>query len=117
MTYSITNPMNLGHPVCELTMRSLLRIPGSYEVYKREIHERFPDLNPSQVRLLAALLGDVSPCVWLSMSMYTCMHMHVHTLSVSLALSLSLSLCYTHAHVLYLTQIHVYTSTKETDSV
>lgn len=39
---------------------------GSYEVYKREIHERFPDLNPSQVRLLAALLGDATGSVWLA---------------------------------------------------
>jgi len=39
---------------------------GSYEVYKREIHERFPDLSPNQVRLMAALLGDATGSVWLA---------------------------------------------------
>ena len=39
---------------------------GSYEVYKREIHERFPGLSANQVRLIAALMGDVTGAVWLA---------------------------------------------------
>ena len=39
---------------------------GSYEVYKREIHDMFPDLSSNQVRLIAALLGDLTGSVWLA---------------------------------------------------
>lgn len=39
---------------------------GSYEVYKRELHERFPGLSPNQVRLIAALMGDVTGALWLA---------------------------------------------------
>jgi len=39
---------------------------GSYEVYKREIHERFPGLSPNQVRLTAALMGDFTGAIWLA---------------------------------------------------
>ena len=39
---------------------------GSYEVYKRELHERFPGLSANQVRLIAALMGDVTGAVWLA---------------------------------------------------
>uniref|UniRef100_A0A7S0EHR4 Mitochondrial carrier protein n=1 Tax=Hanusia phi TaxID=3032 RepID=A0A7S0EHR4_9CRYP len=39
---------------------------GSYEVYKRELSERFPSLSATQVRLMAALLGDVTGSIWLA---------------------------------------------------
>ncbi len=34
---------------------------GSYEVYKREIHERFPGMNPNQVALSLSLHPFISP--------------------------------------------------------
>lgn len=39
---------------------------GSYEIYKRELHERFPDMSSNQVRFVAAMMGDVTGAFWLA---------------------------------------------------
>lgn len=38
---------------------------GSYEIYKRNLLERFPDVKPAFVYALAAIMGDVTGSGWL----------------------------------------------------
>ena len=37
---------------------------GSYELYKREISNAFPDLDKNRLRFISAMLGDITGSVW-----------------------------------------------------